>query len=188
MKTLSVVLGLTLACSALGQSSLDSWDSFFHPREHQARKQTQYDNWIASWKDRQCTLEDVKQYWWMTLAQTLPISIMDAQYYSILHQNQELRDALNSTLYDFEAQDIADQINIARLLEQGKATQADALEKLRLERRRLHEQEQYQAEMLARQQRIEAHLVALRQEVANLTVTAAQAAQAARLAYQAANQ
>jgi hypothetical protein len=52
---------------------------------------------------------DVKQFWLMTLTQIVPDS-MDSRYYAVLKQNTALEEALQSTLYDFEAQDIADEI------------------------------------------------------------------------------
>ena len=117
----------------------------------------------------------------MTRLEPLPDN-MNARYYPILHQNQRLEQALKGNLYDFEAQDIADQTNIMRLRREGKLAEATALERLRLERNRIHEQQKSQAEMRARQEATEQALVALRTEVANLGIVTAQAAQAARQA------
>ena len=167
--------------SSNAQSSQDYWDSTFRPRVLQQRTEQRHQDWLNSWKNRECARDDVKQCWRLTLIQPLPDS-MNATYFPILHQNQRLEEALKSTLYDFEAQDIADQINIMRLRREGKLAEATALERLRLERNRIHEQQKFQAEMRARQQAMEQALVALRNEVANLGIATAQAAQAARQA------
>jgi hypothetical protein len=182
MKTLWLIsCSLAIVASGGAQSSQDHWDSLFHPRAVQIRKERRYDEWLNSWKNRECAPDDVKRFWRITLIQPLPDS-MNAMYYPILHQNENLEAALQSTLYDFEAQDIADQINIMRLRRDGMLAEASALEKLRLERIRIHEQKKFQAEMRARQEATEQALVALRNEVANLEIVTAQAAAAARAA------
>jgi dynactin complex subunit len=123
----------------------------------------------------------VKQFWLMTLTQIVPDS-MDSRYYTVLKQNEALEEALQSNVYNFEAQDIADQINITRLREEGQLAEAAALEKLRLQRIRLHQQQQFQAETLARQKAMQEQLAALREEVAYLQNVAQQAANAANAA------
>jgi hypothetical protein len=80
------------------------------------------------------------------------------------------------------AQDIADQINIMRLREEGQLAEATALEKLRLERIRVHQQQQFQAETLARQRAMQEQLTALREEVAYLQSVAQAAVNAANAA------
>jgi hypothetical protein len=172
---------LAVIASSNAQSSRDHWDSMFHPRAVQVRNEQRYDDWLNSWKNRECAPDDVKQFWRMTLIQVLPDS-MNAMYYPILHQNQKLEEALQSTLYDFEAQDIADEINIMRLRREGKLPDATALEQLRLERNRIHEQQKFQAEVRTRLEAIGQGLIALRNEVANLRAVTAQAAAAAQTA------
>jgi len=74
------------------------------------------------------------------------------------------------------------QVNITRLREQGQLAEATALEKLRLERIRVHQQQKFQAETLARQKAMQEQLAALRQEVEYLQILAQQAANAANAA------
>ena len=123
----------------------------------------------------------MKEFWLMTLTQIVPDS-MDSRYYAVLKQNTALEEALQSTLYDFEAQDIADEINIMGLRREGKLAEATALEKLRLERIRIHQQQQFQAEVRARQRAMQQELVALREEVVYLQAVARQASIDAQMA------
>src|SRR6266550_5175264 len=183
MKTLWLIsCSLTLmAASSGGQSSQDHWDSMFHRGALQRRTEHKHQEWLNSWKDRSCTGADVKQFWLMTLTQIVPDS-MDSRYYAVLKENAALEEALQSTVYDFEAQDIADQVNITRLRDQGQLAEATALEKLRLERIRVHQQQKFQAETLARQKAMQEQLAALRQEVEYLQILAQQAANAANAA------
>ena len=182
MKTLWLICCLlALIQSSNAQSSRDHWDSLFHPNAVQHRREQQHQQWLNSWKDRACTGADVKQFWLMRLTQIVPDS-MDSTYYAVLKQNAALVEALQSTVYDFEAQDIADQVNITRLREQGQLAEATALEKLRLERIRVHQQQKFQAETLARQKAMQKQIAALREEVEYLQILAQQAANAANAA------
>jgi hypothetical protein len=183
MKTLWLIsCSLTLmAASGGGQSSQDHWDSMFHRGALQRRTEHKHQEWLNSWKDRSCTGADVKQFWLMTLTQIVPDS-MDSRYYAVLKQNTALEEALQSTLYDFEAQDIADEINIMGLRREGKLAEATALEKLRLERIRIHQQQQFQAEVRAPQRAMQQELVALREEVVYLQAVARQASIDAQMA------
>ena len=74
------------------------------------------------------------------------------------------------------------QVNITRLREQGQLAEATALEKLRLKRIRVHQQQKFEAEPLARQKAMQEQLAALRQEVEYLQILAQQAANAANAA------
>ena len=183
MKTLWLICCCLLALiqSSNAQSSRDHWDSLFHPKAVQHRREQQHQQWLNSWKDRACTGADVKQFWLMRLTQIVPDG-MDSTYYAVLKQNAALVEALQSTVYDFEAQDIADQVNITRLREQGQLAEATVLEKLRLERIRVHQQQKFQAETLARQKAMQEQVAALRQEVEYLQILAQQAANAASAA------
>jgi hypothetical protein len=186
IKTSRLFLALVLISQVgLAQSSRDSWDSMFHPQVVQQRKQQRYERWLDLWKDRECRIDDVKQYWLMTLTQPVPDSL-NATYYWILKQNADLQAALESTQYDFEAQDLADQINIMRLREQGLKFQADTLERTRLERIRLRQQQQFQREMIARQEAIDKQIYELRREVADARAAADAARSAAEAARSAA--
>jgi hypothetical protein len=168
------------------QSSQDSWDSRFNPQAVQERKQERYQQWLASWKDRDCSATDVKNYWYLKLLQPLPDS-MDASYSRIVRQNDQLEADLASTASNFQAQDIADQINIMRLRKAGDAAGAEALERTRLERRRIHEQEQYQAKMLAQQDQMRRELELQMQQLQLQVWEAKRAADAARRAAESAN-
>src|SRR6266566_6772568 len=121
MKTLWLICCLlALIQSSNAQlSSRDRWDSLFHPKTLQHRREQEHQQWLNSWKDRACTGADVKQFWLMTLTQIVPDS-MDSRYYAVLKENAALEEALQSTVYDFEAQDIADEINIMGLRREGK--------------------------------------------------------------------
>jgi hypothetical protein len=166
MKISALFLSLVVISSAgFAQSSRDTWDSMFNPRAVQRRTQQRYQHWLDLWKDRECRVDDVKQYWLMTLIQPLPDSL-NSMYYPVLKQNAALENALRSGAYDFEAQDIADQINIMRLQEQGLKGEAENLERTRVERMRLHQQQQFQREMIARQKAIDDQISDLKQEVA----------------------
>ena len=105
-------------------------------------------------------------------------------YYRVIHENEALEAALAGTNYDFEAQDIADQINIMGLREKGLTTEAEALEKTRLERIRIRQEKRFQQEMIARQDEMHRQLSAQIEELRREVIYAAQAANAARDAAQ----
>ncbi len=184
MKTIQIFCGLVLLSQlSLAQTSRDAWDSAFHPKALQQRKERRYTQWLNSWRNRQISADDVKEGWRLNLIQPEP-DRLSANYYRVIRENEALEAALAGTNYDFEAQDIADQINIMRLREKGLTTEAETLEKTRLERIRIRQERQFQQEMIARQNEMHRQLSAQIEELRQEVVAAAQAANAARNAAQ----
>jgi hypothetical protein len=172
MKLRALLAAILLAAAApncgLAQSSTDHWDGLFHPSAVQHRKQKRFEAWINSWRDRLCRPQDVKTYWSITLRQPAP-NPLDQNYRAVQEHNAKLDSILANGNCDFEAQDIADQLNIEMYRHKGMEAQARAIELTRAERIRLREQREFQERLLAQQkaaqQQFAREIAALRQEV-----------------------
>jgi hypothetical protein len=145
MKLLGLsALGLCMLVGAMvcpAQSSRDYWDGIFHKKDLKQRKDQFLQKWVESWKDRRCTVADVKRYYAVACMRPEP-DTLNPTYYDVLRTNAEVQAALQSHKYDVELQDIADRMNIAVLLEKGLTEQAATLNKSREQRLLVYEQRQ----------------------------------------------
>ena len=146
----AVVLCVAHVCA---QTSRDAWDAQFNPGALRNREERRNANWIESFRGRLCTAADIKAYWSFALKKAVP-GVLDPQYQAVIQHNAELEYLLASGQMDAEAQDAADQFNIIKYQEEGRESEAAALEKVRLKRARIAEQRQLQEIMAAEQARL----------------------------------
>ena len=137
--SLLVFLFLLSPANLSAQSSHDYWDKRFHTEKYQARQQERIRDWFKSWNTRRCEADDIKKYWLLTLLEPFP-DRLDGLYNAIVRKNAQLTEAINLGAWDFEAQDVADQLNIAVLRSKNKEAEATAVEQFRIQRRAIFEQ------------------------------------------------
>jgi hypothetical protein len=132
-------LVLLLPVNLSAQSSNDYWDKMFHPKKYEERQKQRIQDWFKSWSARRCEPDDIKKYWFLTLLEPVP-GRLDSRYVEIVRQNGKLTAAIKLGAWDFEAQDVADQLNIAVLRSKNKEAEATSAEQLRVQRRAIYEQ------------------------------------------------
>ena len=142
---------LLLSAFKLGaQSSNDYWDKTFNPQKYEARQQQRIQDWFKSWSTRRCEPDDIKKYWLLTFLEPVP-GRLDSKHDLIVRNNNKLTAAITSGAWNFEAQDVADQLNIAALRSKNKEVEATAIEQLRVQRRGIYEQKLQADRALAEQ-------------------------------------
>ena len=154
MKTLIFSLFvLLLQSTLLGQASNDHWDRTFNPKIAEEKQKKKILDWYKSWSGRLCLESDVKDYWRLTLLTPRP-GTLDPKLREIDRRNAEINKAIDSGAWDYEAQDLADQLNILFLSSNKRDAEAIALQQIRVQRQAAREQEIQNARLLRLQQEV----------------------------------
>ena len=141
MKTLIYSLVVLLFQSTLlGQASNDHWDRTFNPKIAEEKQKKRILDWYKSWSGRLCLESDVKGYWRLTLLTPRP-GTLDPKLREIDRRNAEINKAIDSGAWDYEAQDLADQLNILFLSSNKRDAEAIALQQIRAQRQAARQQE-----------------------------------------------
>lgn len=120
-------------------SSQDWWDMRFHPERYKARQEARMEEWFKQWENSTCTAEHVKQLWLITLTVPEPAQFSRDHKDAVAH-NKRIEAAIQGGSVDFEAADLADQINVKVLRANGKLAEAERIEAGRQERLRQREE------------------------------------------------
>ena len=147
---LLLFVAILLPFTLFAQSSEDYWNWKFNPRGAEQQQKQRILDWYKSWSGRQCQPVDVKKYWRLTLLTPMPGS-MDSQFNEIGRRNAQINSAIETGLWDYDAQDTADQLNIFVFRATGKETEAIALEQLRVQRQAARQQQLQQDRAFAAQ-------------------------------------
>jgi len=159
-------------------SSQDWWDQRFHPKQYQERQKARLEEWYKSWGNTLCSADHVKQYWLLTLLIPEPSSLA-GDHKAIAARNDAIRYTIGNGNVDFEAADLADQINVENLSKKGRTTEAASIERGRQsrikERNELIERQQMIAAAQAREAALQQQIDLLAQRVAQAQAQANQA-------------
>jgi hypothetical protein len=159
-------------------SSQDWWDKRFHPEKYKARQAARLEEWYKKWETSLCTADHVKEYWLLTLLIPEPSSL-SSDYKAIAAHNDRIKFTIERGDVDFDAADLADQINVEYLTESGRTAEANAIESRRQERIRQYEefrrQQEFEARIAAREAALQAQIDLLAQKVKNAQRAAAAA-------------
>jgi hypothetical protein len=150
-----------------GESSEDWWNQRFKPKLYKEKQAKRVADWFESVKGYFVTPEKIKEFWMLTMLIPEPSSL-STDYRGIKAHNDSIRAQIQGGNLDFEAYDLADQINVARLRKVGRENEANELEASRLQRIadiEAQAADQYIASLRSREQELQDQIDAMRRQL-----------------------